>query len=383
MDGAQARIAGSPVADGLADGLAVHGEVIARQGPSPRPEPPSYAGATVMITGGTGSFGSTILRHFLTLPVAEVRIVSRDEKKQEEQRQRFADSRVRHHVADVRDFRAMESVTRGVDFIYHAAALKQVPSCEFHPIEAVNTNVLGAHNVLDAAIRNGVSRVVCLSTDKAVYPINAMGMSKALMEKVMIAKARAAEGSKTVISATRYGNVLASRGSVVPLFMQQVRRGQPITITDPGMTRFVMTLDEAVELCLSAFQYGANGDLFVQKAPAVSIEHLARAVLEVMGRPDHPIRVIGTRHGEKQFETLLSREEMAVAEDLGGQFRVAADNRSLNYDAYFTDGQERISRTEDFNSQNTRQLDTAEMAEILASLAYVRAFLDGGEPDAI
>jgi UDP-glucose 4-epimerase len=277
----------------------------------------------------------------------------------------------------------MESVTRGVDFIYHAAALKQVPSCEFHPMEAVNTNVVGTHNVLDAAIRNGVRRVVCLSTDKAVYPINAMGMSKALMEKVMIAKARIAEGGRTVISGTRYGNVLASRGSVVPLFMSQVRRGQPITITDPQMTRFVMTLDEAVQLCLNAFQFGDNGDLFVQKAPAVTIELLARAVLDVLEAPDHPVRVIGTRHGEKQFETLLSREEMAAAEDRGDHFRVPPDNRTLNYDAYFKDGQEHVSRQEDFNSQNTRQLDARELADILRALPYVQAFLCGGEPDAV
>ena len=373
MDGTQARIASS----------SGEGDAIADQRAVERPDAPSLVGSVVLITGGTGSFGSTILKHFLTLPVAEVRIVSRDEKKQEDQRQRFGDSRVKHHVADVRDFRAMESVTRGVDFIYHAAALKQVPSCEFHPIEAVNTNVLGAHNVLDAAIRNGVRRVVCLSTDKAVYPINAMGMSKALMEKVTIAKARVAAGSRTVIACTRYGNVLASRGSVVPLFMNQVRRGQPITITDPEMTRFVMTLDEAVKLCLNAFEFGDNGDLFVQKAPAITIERLAQAVLQVMGRPDHPIRVIGTRHGEKQFETLLSREECAVAEDLGEHFRVPPDNRNLNYDAYFKDGQERVSRLEDFNSRNTRQLDVGEMAEILGGLAYVRAVLDGGEPDAV
>ena len=348
-----------------------------------KPDPPSFTGAVVMITGGTGSFGSTILKHFLGLPVAEVRIVSRDEKKQEEQRQRFPDRRVKHHVADVRDFRAMESASRGVDFIYHAAALKQVPSCEFHPMEAVNTNVVGTHNVLDAAMRNGVRRVVCLSTDKAVYPINAMGMSKAMMEKVMIAKSREALGTATVITGTRYGNVLASRGSVAPLFMNQVRRGQPITITDPDMTRFVMTLDEAVALCLNAFQHGENGDLFVQKAPAVTIAVLAQAVLKVMDRPDHPIRVIGTRHGEKQFETLLSREEMGKAEDLGDSYRVAPDNRGLNYDAYFTDGEERVSRLEDFNSQNTRRLEVGELAAILAGLPYVRAFLDGGEPDAL
>jgi UDP-glucose 4-epimerase len=375
MDGTQARIAGSPAQSGTT--------LRADPKTADRADTPDVCGARVMITGGTGSFGSTILKHFLALPVEEVRIVSRDEKKQEEQRQRFGDSRIKHHVADVRDFRAMESVTRGVDFIYHAAALKQVPSCEFHPMEAVNTNVVGTHNVLDAAIRNGVRRVVCLSTDKAVYPINAMGMSKALMEKVMIAKSRVAEGTCTVISGTRYGNVLASRGSVVPLFMTQVRRGQPITITDPQMTRFVMTLEEAVQLCINAFQFGGNGDLFVQKAPAVTIELLARAVLQVLDRPDHPVRVIGTRHGEKQFETLLSREEMAVAEDRGDHFRVPPDNRTLNYDAYFKDGQEQVSRLEDFNSQNTRQLAVGELADILRGLPYVQAFLDGGEPDAV
>src|SRR3984885_4468505 len=257
MDGTQ-----TPIASTLADSDAGFQRKLASdQRSAGRPVPRRFSGSTVLITGGTGSFGSTILKHFLTLSVAEVRIVSRDEKKQDEQRRRFADGRVKHYVGDVRDFRAMESVSRGVDFIYHAAALKQVPSCEFHPMEAVNTNVTGTHNVLDAAIRAGVQRVVCLSTDKAVYPINAMGMSKALMEKVMIAKSREAEGTRTVITATRYGNVLASRGSVVPLFMEQVRRGQPITITDPNMTRFVMTLDEAVELCLRAFQSAGNGDI--------------------------------------------------------------------------------------------------------------------------
>jgi UDP-N-acetylglucosamine 4,6-dehydratase/5-epimerase len=342
-----------------------------------------FTGRTLMITGGTGSFGSTILRHFLSLPIAEVRIVSRDEKKQDDLRQSFGDPRIRYHLADVRDFRAMEALTRGVDFIYHAAALKQVPSCEFHPVEAVSINVLGANNVLDAAIRNGVKRVVCLSTDKAVYPINAMGMSKALMEKVMIAKSREAEGTRTVITATRYGNVLASRGSVVPLFMEQVRRGQPITITDPNMTRFVMTLDEAVELCLRAFQSAGNGDIFVRKVPAVTIENLARAVLVTMGRPDHPIRIIGPRHGEKHFETLLSREEMAVAEDRGAYFRVQPDKRHLNYDAYFKDGKPCVTRMDDFNSLNTRLLGIAEMTEILRNLPYVKTFMGGGEPDAI
>ena len=334
-----------------------------------------------MITGGTGSFGTTMIRHFLPLSVAEIRIVSRDEKKQEDQRLRFNDRRLKYHIADVRDARAMEMVSRGVDFIYHAAALKQVPSCEFHPLEAVATNVMGTANVLDAAIRTGVERVVCLSTDKAVYPINAMGMSKALMEKVAIAKARVAEGSGTVITATRYGNVLASRGSVVPLFMAQVRRGEPITITDPEMTRFVMTLDEAVDLCLHAFGNGANGELFVQKASAVTIADLVEAVLMVMERPDHPVKVIGTRHGEKQFETLLSREEMSVAKEEGGFFRVLPDQRDLNYDAYFREGEERVTQTDDFNSSNTRRLSAHELADVLHRLAYVRSFLAGTVDD--
>jgi UDP-N-acetylglucosamine 4,6-dehydratase len=379
MDGMRTPIATLPVLDEVAPQRQAAGD----QAPAKSPDQHNFSGATVMITGGTGSFGSTILKHFLALSVAEVRIVSRDEKKQDEQRRRFADGRVKHYVGDVRDFRAMESVTRGVDFIYHAAALKQVPSCEFHPMEAVHTNVTGTNNVLDAAIRAGVQRVVCLSTDKAVYPINAMGMSKALMEKVMIAKSREAECTRTVITGTRYGNVLASRGSVVPLFMEQVRRGQPITITDPGMTRFVMTLDEAVELCLSAFQSGGNGDIFVRKVPAVTIENLARAVLATMDKPDHPIRIIGPRHGEKHFETLLSREEMAVAQDRGVYFRVQPDKRSLNYDAYFTDGKACVAKLDDFNSLNTRLLEIPEMTEILRALPYVKTFLGGGEPDAI
>ncbi len=334
-----------------------------------------------MITGGTGSFGSTILRRFLTLPIGEIRIVSRDEKKQEDQRQRFADPRIKYYLADVRDFRTMESVTRGVDFIYHAAALKQVPSCEFHPMEAVGTNVTGTANVLDAAIRNGVGRVVCLSTDKAVYPVSAMGMSKALMEKVVVAKARSSQ-SGTIICATRYGNVLASRGSVVPLFMEQVRRGQPLTLTDPEMTRFVMTLDEAVQLCLFAFEHGGPGDLFVQKASAVSLERLARAVLLVMGRADHPIRIIGARHGEKRFESLLSREEVAFCEDHGDYLRVAPDNRDQNYDVHACEGIGRVSADEGFTSQNTHQLSVTELADVLRGLPYVHAFMAGELADA-
>jgi len=341
----------------------------------------NFSGTTLMITGGTGSFGTTMLRHFLNLPVGEIRIVSRDERKQEDQRLRYDDPRIRYHIADVRDARAMDLLSRGVDFVYHAAALKQVPSCEFHPTEAVATNVMGTANVIDAAIRNGIKRVICLSTDKAVYPINAMGMSKALMEKVVVSRARVAADSGTVLAATRYGNVLTSRGSVVPLFMRQVRAGQPITITDPNMTRFVMTLEEAVQLCLHAFEHGENGDLFVQKASAVTIERLAHAVLLVMGCNDHCIRVIGTRHGEKLHETLLSREEMATAEDRGDHFRVAPDNRDLNYSAFFSDGREQFSRSEDFNSLNARQLEAAELAEILRNLPYVRKFLAGQPAD--
>ena len=334
-------------------------------------------GSTLMITGGTGSFGSTILRHFMTQSVSEIRIVSRDEKKQEDQRKRFRDPRLKYYIADVRDARTMDMITRGVDYIYHAAALKQVPSCEFHPMEAVATNVLGTSNVIDAAIRNNVSRVVCLSTDKAVYPVNAMGMSKALMEKVVASKARVIDGSRTVLSTIRYGNVLGSRGSVLPLFMQQVRDGEPITITDPAMSRFVMTLDEAVDLCLYAFSYGGNGDMYVQKAPAVNMADFATAVLMVMDRPRHPVRIIGTRHGEKRHETLLSREELIAAEDHQAYYRVAPDRRDLNYDVFFTEGSKQVASVDDFDSSNTRQLGVEEMASILSALPCVRDSLGG------
>jgi UDP-glucose 4-epimerase len=327
-----------------------------------------FTSSTLMITGGTGSFGSTMLRYFLNLPVKEIRIVSRDEKKQDDLRRRCADSRVKFHIADVRDARTMDLLCRGVDFIYHAAALKQVPSCEFHPSEAVATNVLGTANVVDAAIRNGVRRVICLSTDKAVYPVNAMGMSKALMEKVVASRARMSSDTGIVIAATRYGNVLASRGSVVPLFVERVLAGKPITVTDPRMTRFVMTLDEAVELCLFAFENAESGDLLVQKTSAVSIANLAEAVLKVMNREDHEIRVIGTRHGEKRHETLLTSEEMAAAEDCGAYYRVPSDKRDLNYDAYFTKGDARILRSKDYTSENTRQLSVDEMAAMLEAL---------------
>lgn len=337
------------------------------------------AGSTLMITGGTGSFGSTILSNFLEQPVAEIRIVSRDEKKQEDQRKQFRDARIKYYIADVRDARTVDMITRGVDYIYHAAALKQVPSCEFHPMEAVATNVVGTGNVLDAAIRNNVSRVVCLSTDKAVYPVNAMGMSKALMEKVVASKARVIDGSRTILTTTRYGNVLGSRGSVLPLFMQQVRDGEPITITDPSMSRFIMTLDEAVDLCLYAFNYASNGDVYVQKAPAATMESFAQAVLRIMDRPRHPIRVIGTRHGEKQHETLLSREELSKAEDRQAYFRVAPDRRDLNYDAFFVEGRTQLANLDDFSSLNTRQLDVDELAKILSGLPSVRALM-GGSP---
>jgi UDP-glucose 4-epimerase len=334
-----------------------------------------------MITGGTGSFGSTVLKRFIKEPFEEIIIFSRDEKKQEDQRNRYADSRLRYHIGDVRDYRSVLNASRGVDYIFHAAALKQVPSCEFHPMEAVKTNVLGADNVLEAAIANAVSRVVCLSTDKAVYPINAMGISKAMMERVMVAKARTALSTGTTICGTRYGNVLASRGSVVPLFVNQALRGDPITLTDPNMTRFVMTLPQSVDLVMHAFASGDGGDLFVQKAPAVTVETLARAVLEVLGRPDHPVRIVGTRHGEKLYEALLSREEMAVARDQGAYYRVAADNRDLNYGAFEHVGQARLSEAVDYNSHNTERLDQRGMAEILLGLDYIQRVLAGQSPE--
>ena len=336
----------------------------------------NFSGKILLITGGTGSFGTTVLKRMVKEDFAEIRIVSRDEKKQNDQRIRFNDKRLKYYIGDVRDLRTMENVMRGVDYVYHSAALKQVPSCEFHPIEAVKTNVLGTENVLDAAIRAGVSRVICLSTDKAVYPINAMGISKAMMEKVMIAKSREALGTKTVICGTRYGNVLASRGSVVPLFFEQISNREPITLTDPQMTRFVMTLEEAVDLVLFAFEHGQNGDIFVEKAPAVTIKDLADAVLLVANAKNHPIRIMGTRHGEKLFEALLSREEMAVADDLGRYYRVKPDNRDLNYEQFYNAGEQKVSRAEDFNSHNTQRLNVLEMANILRELTFVKNYLE-------
>ncbi|KAE8544175.1 polysaccharide biosynthesis protein [Marinobacter nauticus] len=333
---------------------------------------------TLLITGGTGSFGNAVLKRFLDTDIKEIRIFSRDEKKQDDMRKRYANPKLKFYIGDVRDYNSILNATRGVDFIFHAAALKQVPSCEFHPMEAVKTNVIGTENVLEAAIQNEVKRVVCLSTDKAVYPINAMGISKAMMEKVMVAKSRNVDPDKTVICGTRYGNVMASRGSVIPLFVDQIRTGQSLTITDPNMTRFMMTLADAVDLVLYAFEHGSNGDLFVQKAPAATIETLARALTDLVGKPDHPINVIGTRHGEKLFEALLSREEMACAEDLGGYYRVPPDLRDLNYGKFVEQGEEKISHTEDYNSHNTERLDVAGMQTLLRKLEFIRA-LERGE----
>ncbi len=332
----------------------------------------------LLITGGTGSFGNAVLKRFLDSDIAEIRIFSRDEKKQDDMRKRYANPKLKFYIGDVRDYNSILNATRGVDYIYHAAALKQVPSCEFHPMEAVKTNVLGTENVLEAAIQNEVKRVVCLSTDKAVYPINAMGISKAMMEKVMVAKSRNVDPGKTVICGTRYGNVMASRGSVIPLFVDQIGAGKALTITDPNMTRFMMTLADAVDLVLYAFEHGSNGDMFVQKAPAATVETLAKALTDLMGKPNHPINVIGTRHGEKLFEALLSREEMACAEDLGGYYRVPPDLRDLNYGKFVEQGEEKISHTEDYNSHNTDRLDVAGMQALLRKLDFIRA-LERGE----
>ncbi|QZA78316.1 polysaccharide biosynthesis protein [Deefgea tanakiae] len=331
----------------------------------------------LLITGGTGSFGNAVLRRFLNSDIAEIRIFSRDEKKQDDMRKKFSHPKLKFYIGDVRDYQSVLNAVRGVDFIYHAAALKQVPSCEFYPLEAVKTNVLGTENVLEAAIVSGVKRVVCLSTDKAVYPINAMGISKAMMEKVMVAKSRNIDESKTVICGTRYGNVMASRGSVIPLFIDQIRGGTPITITDPTMTRFMMTLDDAVELVLYAFEHGTNGDIFVQKAPAATVETLAHALLDIVGKPDHQVNVIGTRHGEKLYEALLSREEMLAAEDLGGYYRVPPDLRDLNYGKFVEQGDSRISEVADYNSHNTQRLDKDGMKELLFKLDFIRAIHAG------
>ena len=335
---------------------------------------------TLLITGGTGSFGNAVLRRFLSSDIGEIRIFSRDEKKQDDMRKRYNNPKLKFYIGDVRDARSIETAMRGVDFVFHAAALKQVPSCEFHPMEAVRTNVLGTENVLAAAVRAGGKRVVCLSTDKAVCPINAMGISKALMEKVMVAASRNLEGTSTVICGTRYGNVMASRGSVIPLFVEQVLAGKPITVTDPTMTRFMMTLADAVDLVLHAFEHGNNGDIFVQKAPAATVEVLTRAILELMRKPEHPVHVIGSRHGEKLYEALLSREEMACAEDMGEYFRVPPDGRDLNYAKFVEEGEQRITQSlhgEDYNSHNTTRLDVEGMKALLLKLDFMQRIARG------
>ncbi len=330
---------------------------------------------TLLITGGTGSFGNAVLRRFLNSDLSEIRIFSRDEKKQDDMRKRYNNSKLKFYIGDVRDPQSVMNAVRGVDFIYHAAALKQVPSCEFHPMEAVKTNVLGTENVLEAAIQCGVQRVVVLSTDKAVYPINAMGISKAMMEKVAVAKARSS--AQTVITVTRYGNVMASRGSVIPLFVEQIWAGKPITLTDPKMTRFMMTLDDAVDLVLYAFEHGQPGDIFVQKAPAATIEVLAKALTDLVGKPNHEIQVIGTRHGEKLYEVLLSREEMVAAEDLDGYYRMPPDLRDLNYGKFVDQGEIQISEATDYNSHNTHRLDITGMQSLLMKLRFMQAIARG------
>lgn len=325
----------------------------------------------LLITGGTGSFGNAVLNRFVDTDIKEIRIFSRDEKKQEDLRKRLNNPKVKFYIGDVRDSRSVENAVRGVDYIFHAAALKQVPSCEFFPLEAVKTNVLGAENVLEAAKAFDVSRVVILSTDKAVYPINAMGLSKALMEKVMIAKSRDNNGLSTVMCGTRYGNVMASRGSVIPLFVNQIKNSKPITITDPNMTRFMMTLDDAVDLVIYAFKNGQPGDMFVQKSPASTIETLAEALKELY-KSEIPVNVIGTRHGEKLYETLVNREEVAKAEDHGNYYRIPADNRDLNYDLYFSEGEDNVSKVEEYHSHNTHRLDVEGTKELLLNLDFIK-----------
>jgi UDP-N-acetylglucosamine 4,6-dehydratase len=325
----------------------------------------------LLITGGTGSFGNAVLKRFLDTEIKEIRIFSRDEKKQDDMRKAYKNEKIKFYIGDVRDFNSISGAMHGVDFVFQAAALKQVPSCEFFPMEAVRTNILGTDNVLAAAVQHGVKKVICLSTDKAVYPINAMGISKAMMEKVMVAKSRTVTAEKTIICGTRYGNVMASRGSVIPLFVQQIKAGLPLSVTDPNMTRYLMSLEDAVELVLYAFKHAQPGDIFVQKAPASTIRDLAQAVNELMGANDE-IKVIGTRHGEKLHETLLTREEMAEAEDLGDYYRIPADTRDLNYDKFFVEGEEQVSRGWEYTSENTRRLDVDGVKELLLKLEYIR-----------
>jgi UDP-glucose 4-epimerase len=331
----------------------------------------TFSDKVLLITGGTGSFGNAILRRFLSTDIREIRIFSRDEKKQDDMRKKYNNSKIKFHIGDVRDSQSVINAVRGVDYIFHAAALKQVPSCEFHPLEAVKTNVLGAENILEAAIQCNVKRVIVLSTDKAVYPINAMGISKAMMEKVAVAKSR--NSGETVINITRYGNVMASRGSVIPLFMEQIDAGKPITITDPNMTRFMMTLEDAVDLVLFAFEHGQQGEIFVQKAPAATIETLVKALTNLVNKPEYPMQVIGTRHGEKLYEVLLSREEMVGAVDLDNYYRVPPDLRDLNYDKFVEFGQIEISNAVDYNSHNTNRLDISSMQVLLRKLDFLKS----------
>lgn len=326
----------------------------------------------LLITGGTGSFGNAVLRRFLKTDIGEIRIFSRDEKKQDDMRKIYNNPKLKFYIGDVRDYNSVMDVMRGVDFVFHAAALKQVPSCEFYPVQAVYTNILGTENVLNAAIASKVKKVVCLSTDKAAYPINAMGMSKALMEKVIVAKGRNLKDDDTTICLTRYGNVMASRGSVIPLFIDQVRHGKPITVTDPNMTRFMMSLDQAVDLVLFAFKNGKNGDLFIQKSPATTIEVLAHAMKDILRRPEHEVKIIGTRHGEKLYEVLMTKEEKVRAIDMGEYFRVPADGRDLNYSKYFEDGQEVITQADEYNSHNTYRLNEEELKKMILDLYEVQ-----------
>lgn len=334
---------------------------------------------TLLITGGTGSFGNAVLDRFLETDIAEIRIFSRDEKKQDDMRKKYKNAKLKFYIGDVRDYQSISNAMRGVDFVFHAAALKQVPSCEFYPLEAVKTNVLGTENVIEAAINHDVKRVVCLSTDKAVYPINAMGISKAMMEKIMVAKARNLGSSNTTVCGTRYGNVMASRGSVIPLFVNQIFAGEPVSITDPEMTRFMMSLEDAVDLVLHAFIHGNNGDIFVQKAPASTVETLAQAIVELMNKPGHPVNVIGTRHGEKLYETLLTREEMLHAEDQGDYYRIPADNRDLNYGKFFEEGEKKIAEIVDYNSHNTTRLDLDGTKQLLLKLKFMQEIVKGNQ----
>ena len=334
-----------------------------------------FKNKTLLITGGTGSFGNAVLSRFLRTDIKEIRVFSRDEKKQDDMRKQYSNPKLKFYLGDVRDFNSIKSAMRGVDYVFHAAALKQVPSCEFYPLQAVYTNVLGTENMLQAAIESGVKKVICLSTDKAVYPINVMGMTKALMEKTFIAKSREAESYGTVICGTRYGNVMASRGSVIPLFLDQLKENKPITITDPNMTRFMMSLDDAVDLVLYAFEHGKNGDIYVQKSPAATIEILAKALIQLTDKKGHEVKIIGTRHGEKVYESLLSREEMAKSQDLGTYYRIPKDARDLNYDSYFEKGEQFITEAGEYNSHNTEQLDVQKVIELLESLNEIKSEL--------